>query len=1483
MSKKLLLASLISMLLAGCNDESINISNPNIDSGSGEPPTNIIPPTDVIPPTTYSGRLMVSNKMVTGDVSCNDQPLINGQFKVKQDVPFVCTFGSTVLASFDAPSPNIKTETKNETILTSFNLKESKDNSVEANTRAEDILLSINRCEKTEDICLNLLDSYDIANVFLDLENAEAVNAFLKPKEEEVTDEVGKAPSSHVDTGIKPEVTAGTSNDLNNSFVSANAENSYAYKPSQEAKVLTTSTLTDTNNIPLAGIAFFSMNASGITDAEGKFEYLWGDKLTFGIDTFEFGSLDGNQVNYRLTDVTSNAIEKANIQSLLIRYATQSGGSLLIGDNVQQVFSQYPNVINELINLTLPNGGKIEGTEFILPNEFDTQFSQGLTQLIDNELRQTSNYSLSSLNIPNTFSTNGNGYVTESLQKIFKDVTQFHVFNDNNSFYGASGYTRGMRALNLSNRAFPVMMARADINKDIPFGLPQAWTREGRPYIATHPTINMPAIPEVSKENATFGFPFVTAGEIGKGKVVFMGNSLYPSIISCPDNYWANDSLRIDGAAKTCTTTSDLTNDSRNDNGSMATFFTNLFMWFNNGQAINGIDIATNIDTAAAARSTWENGTQYPFFVNTKFGFNSVMKLSKGGFDGLSAQATPILLLQAYPVKIVGDGQTSRFVSDTENSHLTQSDITSLINYVNEGGNILFMDAIDEAINPEPIGRLADTAGVSLGGSNVTPTSQAFCGSSYYCGTMAPNLHVKTQYEMVVLERFQDVDGKAPFTVNQDGSVTWIKDETKIKFEIPKYEIVKYDSEGNPELDANGKPLMISKYARIFVKNEAEKTAAINELKTAFSGTLECSDPYEYEFNCIETRKGDGIVVRGNYWRADFDRYNMSPDVVTSMVKAANLGSNFTALMAHELYYRTKGKQGTRLSTVELNQAYDNLSIWMWNDNDYAFDPKVQDELGFETAVGLLNCYTNDQHQMGTTCPENIKATLIANNMIYGADSELAGQMNPSYPLNYMEKPLTRIMLGRSFWDHEIKVDITDYPGRSTGSGSSSNIDINTTGKGVAFSAGNSQSTGLWAPQLSDITVSDGVKASITIMMADDLTGKPKHETSLKRPPRMQMSFSYDGRTPLTFKVPYGGLIYIKPLDILSGTTTATFNLTGVEKAAWWKNNAWVNTINEATAPIAEIDTGSFIYTTAIKNLESTDLTKFSADMNRFAEAASDFYGRDEIIEEGAHRRFTYSELKEFRHRFVNDVQISIGAAHSGYPVMNSSFNANSTTIPTNAIDDWLLWHEVGHNLAAAPFNVSGSTEVTNNLLALYMQELAGRNADPKMDRISTDIQKAPIWLTQNSEHAWSHGDAGMRLVMFGQLKVWAETHFNIDDWYSNADKKPSIYNDDQGWNLIKLMHRKARGDTQGDNGINYCSSKDTNLNGADLLMVCSSYISGYDLSEFFREWNVGESSSTNTDGSKTYSGGISGSVEVLSGLTLPKPKINPLSINKLN
>lgn len=1456
MKKSFLFTILVSIAVTGCN-------------GSGDdnsPPPEVIPPPEVTPPLTYVGTLLTSSIAVTGEVDCNGHRIGNGTFEVEEGATFSCSLGHVELGQFTAPDQGAHRAIYNDKESISFDLSTLHGDNVSK------VLKSIDSCNANEWICLNEIDAFDIEDIFQNLSDDDAVDDYLAFMEEKSTDNIGQAPSSHVDNKVVPVVDPDANDNLNSGFVSASAESTYTYKPSTESKVLTRTKLTDQNGIPISGISYFSENSIGKTNEFGEFEYLWGDTITFGIDTFEFGKVSGNQVDYKITDVTENPVTKVNIQSLIERYAEDNYDSFIITEKVQTTFSEYPNLINELINISLPNGGKLEGSDFELPNEFEDQFSNGLTAEIDNELRQPSTF-VRSIRKPLVLAKDDGGYVTESLKDIFKNVTTFHVFNDNGSFYGATGYTRGMRALNISNRAFPIMMSRSDMNKEINFGNQQAWTREGKPYIAEWPNVVMPDIPVVSKDNVTFGLPFVTAGEIGSGKVVFMGNGLYPSILSCPNSFWANRGLRIDSSEKSCEVVT-VENEQHNDNGSMKQFFSNLFQWFNHGESTEGLKVATNINIAYAANHNSDLGREYNFFISPEYGFGEVVKLSKNGFSSISVSDTPVLILQGYPPVVIKDGRTNQFVSDLESPNLSQADITSLIAYINEGGNVLFMDAI-QTLNPEPVGRLADAAGISVGGDNVTPTNQAFCGSSYYCQSPSPNLHVKDQKEMVVLERFQDHEGEQPFKVNQDGTVEWIKDETKIKFEIPTYEALESDSDGNVTT--------VTKYARILVDSKEERQAAIAELQAAFKGTPICKNDYEYEFNCIETRSGHGDTVRGNYHRPDFDRYEVSQDVLDSMVKSANLGSNFTALYNHELYYRTKGSQGERLSSVELNQTYDNLSVWMWNDNAYRYETDIQDELGFKQAVQFLNCYTNGYHQADTQevqCPVDLKASLVNHGMIHG-EGVLNGQMNPSYPLNYMEKPLTRIMLGRSYWDHNIVVDTTIYPGRTPGAVSNGSVMVQTNGNAVTYSAGNNQSTGFWAPQLQEVTISNGTEAIITVMMADDLTGKAKHETSLKRPPRMQTSYQYDGSS-LTFKAPYGGLIYIQPKE--KGLGEVAFNLSGVEKAAWWKDGRWVHSIDSAVAPIAEVDTGSFIYTTPINNVKSIDINQFAIEMNRFADAASDFYGRDEISEDSLHRRFTYTDLKEFRHRFVNDVQISIGSAHSGYPVMNTGFNADRSSVPTNALNDWLLWHEIGHNLASAPFLADGSTEVTNNLLALYMQELDGRNENPRMDRLIFDIKKAPMWLDYNSGNAWSNGDAGMRLVMFGQLKVWAELNFTIDEWYRDSPKKPSIYGTDEGWNMFKLMHRKARGDKQGDEGDNYCSSHDTGLFGGDLMMVCSSYVSGYDLSEFFTTWNVGETSMTNPDGTKVYNGGISHlGLSKLQELQLDKPQNDPLKVDSID
>ncbi|GIU49059.1 hypothetical protein TUM4438_31870 [Shewanella sairae] len=1395
----------------------------------------VIPPTEILPAKkTYQGSLLLNGKALSGQITCNDQELgATGQFTFKDGDNVSCYFGSLELLNKDIPLPEGWTRDTHNAMALDMKNDWQHEISVVDGAR---VMTKVSTCPAlTDEICLDEIDVYDVAPLFA-INDPITIEAFVNPPAGEETDEVDKAPSSHVDNTLTPEISVGAKPDINAGFVSASAEDAYTYKPSQDSLVDTQSILADANGKPIAGINYYTKSSRGITDSSGLISYVWGETITFGLDTFTFGSVKGNQVEYQLSDVSENEIVKQNINTLINRYANNSSDSVTFSDNVHSVFAQYPNVINEIININLPNGAQIEDTQFSVPNEFNAQFDNGLAQIIDAELNQNP-AGLRELAAP---LLQKGQYVTNTLTQLYSGVDQFHVFHDNSAFYGEVGYTRFMRSMNTANTAFPVLMPRNDVNYWLPFGAEQAYRRDdGFPYVTDAKIIDVNSDvalkrPEiVGKDTATYNLPVVTAGEIGQGKVVFMGNSMYPNILSHPTNYWAGGE------------------DAGKDNGSMPRFFSNMFTWFvpehDNGKT--SINVGTNI--SKVWKSQVNSNQQYEFTIDPSYKLNSEV-FTTGGYGGLSPSTTPLLILQAYETGLFGDGMSVKVLADVTNPLLSATDITDLIQYVNAGGNILFMDAIEQ-LNPEPIARLADAAGISLGGANLARTKQGYCGESYYCESRAPNPRGSLTDTLVTYEKFDDM---SKFVINQDGTVTFPSPIDKPSFGVAQYKTL--DDQG---IEHNN-------YAFISAKTEVERLAAVAKIKAEFPDVQECTDSsYDYEIGCIETRKGHGFSTGYRYYRPRFTRYEISPDVISTMVKAANLGANVEKLYQHEIYYRSKGVEGARLSLNELNQTYDNLSIWLWNDEQYTYKPGVQDELGFKQATEFLNCYTSDAHQPDNACAAETFAKMQSYNMLTAT-----GELNPSYPLNYQEKPLTRIMLGRSYWDNDISVDTSIYPGNTADTGSTAEVQIETFNNAVVGTANNMQSTGLWAVKRNVVTVSGNHDATITVALVDDVTGKHQHELALKRPSRVQKSWSHKAGATTEIVAPYGGLIYIKPAKTLEANSVE-FSFTGVLKASLWKGGQWVNQVN-SEVPLAEVVTGQFVYTTPVNNVINTDIEIFSEGMNDFAEKASDFHARDNS--EG-NMRFTGELLPEHSHRFVNDAQISIGAAHSGYPVMSTTYSRSRNTIPTNPVNDWLLWHEVGHNLAAAPFNVKGATEVANNILALYMQEQRD-NGMGEMDRVKTDIQKAPMLISRDDGHVWSHGDAGSRLVMFAQLKIWAEDHFKVADHFA-ADAIPSYYGDDEGWNMIKMMHREARNI---DNPS--CSAQNSaRLSQGDLLMACASSVSRYDLTSFFESWNPSEVSVVTADGTRDYEGGITASgVAYVQSLELAIPEIKPETIDSL-
>ena len=1505
MSKKLLLASLISMLLAGCNDGEIEFGDRAVVSSDSDIeaaiPGGELPDTSQ-PDPSFLGYLSLDGVNKFGkSIECNGQPANAFEFSQKDTV--TCTFDGLTLAIFTDiftdKSRAGEALTQNKLLLEKADNFKNQSSNYLNNAKALINKMAVIRDNQIE-FELSSADQLQFHHLFnnqLDV-NKEAFSELLAEKENGGL--ADKVPSTHI-PNVEPEITVSS----NPNFVSVNAEASLEYTPKET--ILSKATLQDSFGEPVEGIAYFSASGRGKTNNLGEFEFVWGEAVSFGIDTFELGSVRGNKTVFKLTDLGEEQRGR-NVEALIQRYDDGSSAHLKVSDKTEAVFALYPNVINEIISLSLNDenvelnvGGSTDGkpNTVTIPAEFKKQFSLGQAFEIDKAICGQS----CDASVFNQFNNARNvasemGTIQADINKLWgvdknwAPVDRFHVFHDSTNFYGSTGSARGQAAVNIANTAFPVMMARNDNNYWLAFGEKKAWDERSLAYITEAPSTVTPD--HVGSDTATFNLPFVSIGELGKGKIMIMGNSRYNSVLVCPNGYSWNGSINAEGQ---CGVTS--------DSNDMKHFFQNTIRYLTNRTAKEHINIGTNIPYVYFKRHGQVIGNSAAYTLDSAFNATTEQVSS---FEGIDPDTMPLLLINAYEYS--GDGIGAYGLpmgADVNKPKLTIEDITALIEYVTKGGSVLVMETISGNNNIGPIARLFDSAGLAFG-MNDSVVSNGNGPSGGY----PDRVRSHREHGSWVIERYAAVSGgagvqpKLPYTINDKGEVVWDfilnnKPDDKPALEVVRWSKINEQGESSTHLafinevdhfekNENGQWIVDSQGNPTV--NDASLTIAKNRILEQFkvNGEFtykECTNvEYHYEVGCLEYRPGNGILVTGGMYVPAYTELNLGDAEAKAMVDAANLGSNIESLYQHERYFRTEGKEGERLNSVDLNRIYQNMTVWLWNDLDYRYESKADDELGFERFTQFLNCYTNDTAQGNTTCPVDLKETLDRLKMVYGSDKGLyAGQMNPSYPLNYMEKPLTRLMLGRSFWDYNIKVDIRQFPGEPSGTQGGKTLTLDMVNYSAAWYAGNRQPTGQWAVAHQQFTASvsgNDQPVTFSIALHDDLTGREKHELSLKRPPRMTKSFTLNAGSH-KFTVPYGGLIYVQG----GGSEEVTITLSNTVDAPLYDvTNGWVNPIT-SPAPIGEVVSDSFVYTAAKSNLNAErykgQLDVFANELDMFAADLNDFYARDEDVSGSKNRKVTDVTMPNNRHHFVNDVAISIGAAHSGYPVMNDSFNVQSRNLSTTPLNDWLLWHEVGHNAAEAPFNVNGATEVVNNILALYMQD----KYLGKMERVSGDIRLAPQFIDLEKDHAWGAGGAGERLVMFAQLKEWAETEFDISNWYEGT--VPAYYETSttgmKGWNLFKLMHRLTRNESElglNLNGINYCYGQ--KLEKSDALMLCASYAAQTDLTAFFSAWNPGVVAQILPGQEQPiYEGGISEfGKDKVRDLKLPSPQRDPLKISEV-
>jgi len=1036
--------------------------------------------------------------------------------------------------------------------------------------------------------------------------------------------------------------------------------------------------------------------------------------------------------------------------------------------------------------------------------------------------------------------------IDAQLEKIFDGVREFHIFKP---LYAQWSDTDAFTTLVTGEHGFPIFAPRNDKDPkytDYPIDYSNQRISRYRPVrppqsVAQYYSDNAIALGD--KNSSVYTAPIVAGGTIGKGRIIAMGSHIYGSILVNSRNYSQNFSNRDSDPSHTP------------DSADMENFFHNVMAWLteqnpNENLRYSKTGSAIPILSNKSRTMFWSIGGSGYERDSEEFTIDSRYNVEAGANPKYvptwkEALENGDLDPTKYPLIILEDFERrsswTHFYKDTKRrTQLTEVDL--LVDYIRQGGGVLLMDsptfADEEGVTATAGNEIMKKAGVSTYFSNLNakvkllPKKTDVGGVHQYDMCLLDYIP-KAKLEILGLEDYNDVpdtlDGLKSL-LESNGNLTDLEDF----LEARKREIF---MEGNSS----------------------------SELTQSDCGTVEL-ELEDGSKQAVQTTlvKGDGIPQNGK----KFDEYAKYPVDLNFVQAQGDVGGSMNTLLEHEL-----GEK--KLLKVDLNREYTNMSALLINDAHFTGEK-------FKSLNALLNEYKT------------------GGRFVNGAGEFYPGfSFSPKDILDYRKKPVTRIMVERAFYDKELKYDPSQYPGQtsSTGSTLTSTIYLHRNSSYQQWYAGVTQSTGVYAPAHQDITITlpdnvDPTKMRVQIGMGDNVVGRFSHEINLKRPPKYVKNFNFYGENgatthTITVQHPYGGLVYLKSYDSSQDeNATAEVTFTNVQPAIHFvlgetTSDEW-NNMRNAIAPKAELESNHYIVTVPRNNMASLsfdEVTQIAKNYDTMARNAYDFYGYDRNCSEPFTQNTPPScanTLKlAHKQREVFDPVISIGSAHSGYPVMVMNWKPNETTFPDNPTNSWLIWHEMGHNMAESWLKIKGATEIANNVMALYQQRQFGHplRTQESLQNVATILAKG---------EPWADGGNFGGLLMFNQLFGWIEANYMQEfkaknPKYYNAngtikDAYPFLNGD--GFDIYKILHREARDRTAENDKYDACMRK-SGATTTDMLALCTSAILELNTKPFFQTWNAGVVPMGTVNGVNVYdnSDGISSGLDT--GYTnTPTPSI---------
>jgi len=264
----------------------------------------------------------------------------------------------------------------------------------------------------------------------------------------------------------------------------------------------------------------------------------------------------------------------------------------------------------------------------------------------------------------------------------------------------------------------------------------------------------------------------------------------------------------------------------------------------------------------------------------------------------------------------------------------------------------------------------------------------------------------------------------------------------------------------------------------------------------------------------------------------------------------------------------------------------------------------------------------------------------------------------------------------------------------------------------VSVAPGGFLSTGLYAPagELVQVDVPEGAYGlELQIGAQDDnLTG---HDPLQRAPIIYTRQQLYPGKNYA--RNLYGGNVWVIPSRPLG--YTVELNFSGVCKSPDFilgetTDAEWKAMIAKTTVPYFELRSKRMIFTLPTSKLSRYPIGSPTALMTAWDQEILhsywEWYGLSETTTDIRNRNPTLPW------RIVHDIQPSVGAQHSGYPVVataNDNYFNQAVSLDLVVGSNWGTYHEIGHNMQMkSTWSWTDLGEVSNNLFSFKITNRHG-------------------------------------------------------------------------------------------------------------------------------------------------------------------------------